>query len=97
MLRPRHLKTHRAVCRQKKLLNHLQNPLAGTRASTLVDTLGGVETKALVDTLADQVAEAKSGKPCITIAHIKPEVLINTLANTLVLADSHPLGNTGLS
>ena len=57
--------------------------------------MGGVETKALVDTLADEVAEAKSEKPCITIAHIKPEVLINTLANTLVLADSHPLGNTG--
>ena len=57
--------------------------------------MGGVKTKALVDSLADQVAEAKSGKPCITIAPIKPEVLINTLANTLVLADSHPLGDTG--
>ena len=57
--------------------------------------MGGVETKALVDSLADQVAEAKSGKPCITLARIKPKVLINTLANTLVLADSHPLGDTG--
>ena len=57
--------------------------------------MGGVKTKALVDSLADQVAEAKSGKPCITLARIKPKVLINTLANTLVLAESHPLGDTG--
>ena len=56
--------------------------------------MGRVETKVLVDTLADQVAEAKSGKPCITLARIKPKVLINTLVNTLVLAESHPLGDT---
>ena len=56
--------------------------------------MGRVETKVLVDTLADQVAEAKSGKPCITLARIKPKVIINTLVNTLVLAESHPLGDT---
>jgi len=54
-----------------------------------------VEAKALVDTLADTVATAEAGTPCITLAHIKPEVLITTLANTLVEAESNTLRDTG--
>ena len=54
-----------------------------------------MEAKALVNTLADPVAKANAGKPCITLAHINPEVLINTLANTLVHAESDTLGDTG--
>ena len=54
----------------------------------------GVKAKALFDTLADQVAEAKAETPCITLADIKPVVLINTLANTLVQTESDTLGDT---
>lgn len=50
--------------------------------------------KALFDTLADQVAEAEAETPCITLADIKPVVLINTLANTLVQTESDTLGDT---
>ena len=57
--------------------------------------MGGVEAKALVDTLADLEAKSKAGTPCITPAHIKPEVLINPLANTLVQAESDTLSDTG--
>ena len=46
--------------------------------------MGGVEASAFVDTLADAVAKAKARSPCINLTHIKPKVLINTLANTLV-------------
>ena len=41
-----------------------------------------------------QVAEAKAKTPGITLAHIKPVVLINRLANTLVQAQSHTLRDT---
>lgn len=54
-----------------------------------------MEAKAFVDTLADQVAKAKAGKTCITLAHIKPKVLIKTLATMLVQAESDTLGETG--
>ena len=54
-----------------------------------------MEAKALIDTLADAVATAKAGTPCITLAHIKPEVLITTLANTLLQAESNTIGDTG--
>ena len=50
----------------------------------------GVKAKALFDTLADQVAEAKAQTPCITLADIKPVVLINTL----VQMESDTLGDT---
>ena len=33
--------------------------------------------------MVDPAAKAKAGTPCITLAYIKPEVLINTLANRL--------------
>ena len=79
----------------KELLDILTDTLAGARASTLLDTLRDVEAKALVDTLADLEAKAKAGTPGITPAHIKPEVLINRLANTLVQAKSGTLGDTG--
>ena len=59
--------------------------------------MGSVKAKALVNTLADPVAETKAETPLITLAHIKPEVLINTLANRLVQADSDTLGDTGAS
>ena len=42
--------------------------------------------KALVVTLADPVAEGKGGTPCITLAHIKNEV---------VQPESDTFGNTG--
>ena len=48
--------------------------------------MGGVEAKALVDTLGDAVAKAIAGTPCIKLARVKPEELINTLANRLVQA-----------
>ena len=38
--------------------------------------MSGVEAKALADTLADPVAKVKAGTHCITLAHIKPEVLL---------------------
>ena len=57
--------------------------------------MGGVETKALVDTLADPVAKAKAETPCITLALIRPPVVINTLAIRLVQAESDTLGDTG--
>ena len=41
-----------------------------------------------------QVAEAKAKTPGITLAHIKPVVLINRLANTLVEAQSDKLRDT---
>ena len=41
-----------------------------------------------------QVAEAKAKTPGITLAHIKPVVLINRLANTLVQAQSDTLRDT---
>ena len=41
-----------------------------------------------------QVAEAKAKTPGITLAHIKPVVLINRLANTLVQALSDTLRDT---
>ena len=40
-----------------------------------------MDTQALLDTLADPVAKAKAGKPFITQALIRPQVLIYTLAN----------------
>lgn len=51
--------------------------------------------KALVDTLADVVAKAKAGRPCSKPGHIKPEVLMNTLANTLVQPESDTLDDRG--
>ena len=39
----------------------LRDTLAGARAYTLLDTLGGVEAKVLVKILADPVAEVKAG------------------------------------
>ena len=57
--------------------------------------MGGVVAEALVDTLADLVARAKAGIPCSKPAHIKPEVLINTLANTLVQPESDTLDDRG--
>lgn len=57
--------------------------------------MGRVEAKVLVVTLDDAVAEAKARTPCITVVHIKPKVLINTLASTLVQAESDTLGDTG--
>ena len=62
---------------------------------TLLETLGRVEAKALVVTLADVVADAKARTPCITVVHIKPKVLINTLASALVQTESDTLGDTG--
>ena len=50
--------------------------------------------KALVNTLADPVAERKGGIACITLAHIKNKVLINTLTNTLVQPESDTFGDT---
>ena len=57
--------------------------------------MGGVEAKAFVDTLNDLDAKANAGTPYITPPHIKTQVLINTLANTLVQAESDTLGDTG--
>ena len=54
-----------------------------------------MEAKALVVTLADVVADAKARTPCITVVHIKPKVIINTLASALVQAESDTLGDTG--
>ena len=51
--------------------------------------------EALVDTLADLVAKAKVGRPCSKPAHIRPEVLMNTLANTLVQPESDTLDDRG--
>ena len=56
-----------------------------------------MEAKALVNSLADPVSQTKSGTPYITVAHIKPDVLINRLANRLVQAKSDTLGDTGKS
>lgn len=56
--------------------------------------MGGVAAKALVNTLADPVAERKGGISCITLAHIKNEVLINTLTNTLVQPESDTFSET---
>ena len=45
--------------------------------------------------MADQEAAAKPGTPCIRPTHIKAKVLVYTLANTLVQAESNPLADTG--
>ena len=54
-----------------------------------------MEAKALVETFADLGTKAKSETTCITLGHIKPKVLINTLANTLVQAKSDTVVDTG--
>ena len=54
-----------------------------------------MEARALVVTLADAVADAKAWTPCITVVHIKPKVLNNKLASTLVQGESDTLGDTG--
>ena len=69
--------------------------------------MGNVEPKALVESLANTTSrhftthwskaktpEAKAKTPGITLAHIKPVILINTLANTLVQAESDTLRDT---
>ena len=75
----------------------LTDTLLRPSAKILLDTLASVQAKALFNTLADPVAEAKVGTPCITLAHINPQVLIITRNNTLVQAKSDTIGDTGES
>lgn len=73
----------------------LTDTVAEAKAYTFLHILGSVVAKGLIDTLADVVAKAKAGRPCSKPAHIKPEVLMNTLANTLVQPESDTLDDRG--